>query len=235
MTENADAARFVAKLLAKRHTKLEEIPSLIETVQLALAGLGSAEIHPAKKPRLKRQPPSEKRASAKQEPKQQELEPQEALPTPTPAEPEPKTPQPVLLRRAEVISVAPAAPNSVFAPSPNGMVRGVVQWFDSRSGQGALRLPGLSHDVPVDAAILSTFGISRLFKGQEIEATLGTGDAPKILTLHLANSFSTTPVNGGTVRDRHAKRVVVELKREGLSRSAARAEAELLLRPRRAR
>lgn len=235
MTENADAARFIAKLLAKRRTKLEEIPSLIENVQLALAGLGSAEAHATKKPRLSRQPPQEKRASAKQEPKQQELEQQELLPAPAPTEPELKIPPSVLLRRAEVISVAPVAPTTVFAPSPNATVRGVVQWFDSRSGQGALRLPGLSHDVPVDAAMLSAFGISRLFKGQEIEATLGTGDAPKILTLHLANSFSTTPVNGGTVRDRHAKRVVVELKREGLSRSAARAEAELLLRPRRAR
>jgi hypothetical protein len=37
------------------------------------------------------------------------------------------------------------------------------------------------------------------------------------------------------VRDRHAKQVVVELKREALSRTAARAEAEALLPTRRAR
>jgi len=37
------------------------------------------------------------------------------------------------------------------------------------------------------------------------------------------------------VRDRHAKQIVVELKREALSRTAARAEAEALMPTRRAR
>ena len=40
---------------------------------------------------------------------------------------------------------------------------------------------------------------------------------------------------GGVVHSRHAKTVVVELKREALRRVAARAEAELLLGPSRAR
>lgn len=146
------------------------------------------------------------------------------------AEVTPKALPPMLVRRAEVISVAPAAPAPVFAPTPKGTVRGVVQWFDSRTGQGTLRLPGLSRDVPVDAAMLASFGIPRLFKGQEVEAmVVMAGETPKVTALHLANAPAASVVNGGMVRDRHAKQVVVELKREAQRRSAARAKAELVL------
>jgi cold shock CspA family protein len=228
MSEKADAARFIAKLLAKRHTPIEEVPEIIANVHRALSELRSAPqetpvaIAPTRAPR-----PTPQKV-ARRVPR-----------TPPAAAPEPemKPPQPTLLRRAEVITVAPVAPAPTFtATPPNGSVRGVVQWFDSRTGQGTLRLPGQSHDVPVDTALLGTFGIQRLFKGQEIDATLeGSGNPPKITALQLVNAPAATPVSGGMVRDRHAKPVVVELKREALSRSAARAEAELLLRPRRAR
>jgi hypothetical protein len=230
MPEKADAARFIAKLLAKRRTPIDEVPDVIENVHRALSGLANA----GNMMTVAEAPSSPQRA-----PRKVARRPREALPpVAMAAEPEQKTqpPAPTLLRRAEVINVAPAAPPPLLAASPTSSIRGVVQWFDSRSGQGTLRLPGLSHDVPIDAALLGTFGIQRLFKGQEIDATLeGNGSPPKITALHLVNAPATSPVSGGLVRDRHAKPVVVELKREALSRSAARAEAESLLRPRRAR
>jgi cold shock CspA family protein len=115
----------------------------------------------------------------------------------------------------------------------------VVKWFDQRTGRGALQLPGFSGDVPVEPSFLAEMGITRLYKGQEVEAVLDgaqTGQTtPRVLRLGLpGGTWSVTPT-GGVVRSRRAKPVVVELKREALRRVAARAEAELLLRPNRAR
>lgn len=211
---------MIAKLLGNRRTSLDEIPSLIENVHRALAGLGAQIKEKASVvsiPEPKPEPIRVKRA-------------RKSAPMPILAEVTPKALPPMLVRRAEVISVAPAAPAPVFAPTPKGTVRGVVQWFDSRTGQGTLRLPGLSRDVPVDAAMLASFGIPRLFKGQEVEAmVVMAGETPKVTALHLANAPAASVVNGGMVRDRHAKQVVVELKREAQRRSAARAKAELVL------
>jgi cold shock CspA family protein len=151
------------------------------------------------------------------------------------AEAEPKAAAPTLVRRAELAAQAPAEPAALLAPMPAGAIRGVVQWFDSRAGHGALRLPGFSRDVSVDAATLASFGVARLFKGQEIEATLeGAGEHTRLASLRLVNAAPATPVSGGTVHDRHAKMVVVELKNQPQRRNAARAEAELLLSARRA-
>lgn len=228
MSETAEAARLIVKLLANRRTTLDEIPGLIESVGRALAGLGATtrEIAVVSAPALKQRRTRGKRATT----------PPESSPIPAPPEPAPKALPSMLVRRSTMISVAPAAPAAVFAPAPNGAVRGVVQWFDSRTGQGTLRLAGLSRDVPVDAAMLAAFGIPRLFKGQEIEAALdGAVETPKVIALHIANAPATSAASGGTVLDRHAKPVVVELKREAQRRSAARAEAELLLPPQRAR
>jgi cold shock CspA family protein len=246
MSQKTEAARVVAKLLSKRHTSISEIPDLIENVERALQSLDSnagqsikkapdtVEARPVAEPRAKRvsglrKPSDDVQAVApaaeKLAPEQRAAEPQEIKPV-----------QPTLLRRAEVIHVAPIAPPSAPPAPTNGMVRGVVQWFDTRSARGTLRLQGLSNDLPVDGDILTASGLTRLFKGQEIEATLEGGEeTPRIAGLRLLNLSPNSPVMGGTVRDRHAKQVVVELKREALSRAAARAEAELLLPSRRAR
>jgi cold shock CspA family protein len=220
MSEKLEAARLVAKLLAARRTPLEEVPQVIVNVHRALSRIGE-ETPAAPAPRASRIGRLSRKHAAPQ-------------PEPTPViatiEVEPKAIQPTLVRRATLIANAPPAATPIFAPAPTSVVRGVVQWFDSRTGQGTLRLPGMSRDVPVDSAMLSAFGIARLFKGQEIQATLeGAGDQTRIAALHLANAASTSPITGGTVHDRHAKAVVVELKREAQRRSAARAEAELLL------
>jgi len=153
----------------------------------------------------------------------------------TPAAP---PPAPKLVRRAEIMT-APAAP----APSPaltsasHGAVRGVVKWFDPRAGKGALRLPGFSGDVIFEARLLADAGIARLFKGQEIEATLdgGNGRPPQVQRITLPGGVTTSPVGAGIVHSRRAKPVLVELKREALRRAAARAEAEHLLGPGRSR
>lgn len=239
MAEKSEAARVIAKLLASRRTPLSEIPHLIENVERALSTLDGGDSTATKPaaaqaaPVAVATPPRARRVAAVRAPREPRVAP--TPPAPAAEIVEVKPAQPTLLRRAEAIHVAPAAASGpTFAPT-NGAVRGVVQWFDTRTSRGTLRLQGLSNDLAVDADALSASGLTRLFKGQEIEATLDGGDEPKIAALRLLNLSPNSPVMGGMVRDRHAKQVVVELKREALSRAAARAEAELLLPSRRAR
>ena len=226
MAEKFDAARMVAKLLAARPTPLEEVPQVIANVQRALASLDAES--PA--PRVTREARPRRTAPGRAAPAET---PQPAA-APT-AEVEPKSAAPTLVRRAELAAQTPAELPALLAPAPAGAIRGVVQWFDSRAGHGALRLPGFSRDIAVDAAMLASFGVARLFKGQEIEATLaGAGEHTRLASLRLVNAAPSSPVSGGTVHDRHAKTVVVELKNQPQRRNAARAEAELLLSARRA-
>ncbi len=263
MSKKTEAARVVAKLLAKRHTSINEIPGIIENVERALKSLDSNAGKLIKKQpeavAVKSAPRAKRAGSARKPAEAHDVAPVIENPTienPSIAKPvaekpviekaaaetpvaemqEIKPAQPTLLRRAEVIHVAPVAPPVPPLAPTNGNVRGVVQWFDTRSTRGTLRLQGLSSDLPIDGDILTASGLTRLFKGQEIEATLeGNDETPKITGLRLLNLSPASPVMGGMVRDRHAKQVVVELKREALSRAAARAEAEALLPTRRAR
>ncbi|HEY3916893.1 MAG TPA: hypothetical protein VGL83_03830 [Stellaceae bacterium] len=233
MAQKTQAARVVAKLLASRHTSLNEIPDLIQNVERALSTLDDSQLIPnenAAPPATKAVAQHAKRTA----PPRPAREPR-AMP-PAVETPETKPAMPVLVRRAEVIHVAPAVPTPQALVPNTGTVRGVVQWFDTRTNRGTLRLQGQSNDIPVDGDTLAASGLTRLFKGQEIEATLESGEeTPRIAQLRLLNLSPNSPVMGGMVRDRHAKQVVVELKREALSRTAARAEAELLLPSRRAR
>lgn len=214
-------AHLVAKLLAQRPTPQDEVASLIRNVHGALTRLdGDAEeAVPTAPPR--RAAPRRPRPSPA--PAAQEAEAQTTEPAVQPAAPK-------LVRRAEVASVpaVPATPSLV--PAPNGKVHGVVKWFDPRSGKGALRLQGVG-DLPIEARHLAESGIARLFKGQEVEATLAGGpQAPLLQHLSLPGTVAPTPLSGGMVRSRRAKTVLVELKRESLRRAAARTEAEQLLR-----
>lgn len=215
------AARLAAKLLAHRQTSQDEVGDLIRNVHGALARLGdtpesAAPPHEIETPQEPPRRPRRQRSAATAEPAAAPVEP----PAPPPA--------PKLVRRAEM---APA-PAAVVAPilSPlHGTVRGVVRWFDPKSGKGALRLPGLG-DVGFEARLLADSGIARLFKGQEIEATLAeTGGVPQVQRLALPGAVSGTPLGGGVVKGRQARPVVVEMKREALRRAAARAEAEHVL------
>jgi cold shock CspA family protein len=227
------AARLAARLLAHRQTSQEEIGDLIRTVHDAVSRLNEAPAALAE-PAAGAEDESEEAAAA---PLVHKRRPRRVA-TRAAAEPEPSaedearmaaTLAPKLVRRAEVAPAAPAAPSLTPPPPHHGAVRGVVRWFDPKSGKGALRLPGLG-DVGFDARVLTDSGISRLFKGQEIEATLSEGTpTPQLQRLAVPGAVSAHPLGGGVVKGRQARPVVVELKREALRRAAARAEAEHVL------
>jgi cold shock CspA family protein len=230
------AAHLIAKLLARRPTPPEEVASLILSVHGALSRLG-AEEEPAVMPA-----PERPRAATPRRRRRVEAEPVSAAePTETAVaaatEAPPPPPAPKLVRRAEVAPQPAPTPLSPAVPVPTGgTVRGVVKWFDQRSGKGALRLRGFSGDVALEARHLAESGIPRLFKGQEIEATVaGDTHAPVLERLAVLGTAAPRPVGSGVVHSRRAKPVLVELKREALRRAAARAEAEHLLGPTRPR
>jgi cold shock CspA family protein len=146
-------------------------------------------------------------------------------------------PQPRLLRRADAL--ANEAEHHVESQpvfrTPGGTLRGVVKWFDGRAGKGALRLTGISGDVLLDPAALSRSGIKRLYKDQEVEATVQeTGGRVRLLSLSLPTRNAEPTLNmmageiTGTLR-RQPRQVQVEVKRDGIRQSAARAEAEQVL------
>ncbi|MGH6968816.1 MAG: hypothetical protein ACREEN_06910, partial [Stellaceae bacterium] len=152
----------------------------------------------------------------------------------TPAEEKPAPPPaPTLVRRAEIkepVEVALLAP----PPSRDRTTRGVVRWFDPQSRRGALRLQGVSGDLPFEPPLLERSNITRLFKGQEVEAELGgTPEMPQLVGFRLLAAGPAAHVNPGMVRARQQKPVMVELKREALKRAAARDAAEALLPDRR--
>jgi cold shock CspA family protein len=219
-------ARLAAKLLAHRQTAQEEVGDLIRHVHGALARLGDTAESAAPAPPAEAAPAASLAPQRTRRPRAPRAVLPEAAAAPVEA---PPPPAPKLVRRAEVapppaavVSPAPLAP-------PHGMLRGVVRWFDPRSGKGAVRLPGLG-DVGFEAQLLAECGITRLFKGQEIEATVAEASAPpQLKRLALPGAVSAAPLGGGVVKGRHAKPVVVELKREALRRAAARAEAEHVL------
>jgi cold shock CspA family protein len=223
------AARLVAKLLAHRQTPQEEVAGVIRSVHGALSRLRE----PAA---VTIEPVAAEEPQATLMPRRKRRQPEEIAATEeaTPAAP---PPAPKLVRRAEIMAPAIPAPSPALAPAPHGAVRGVVKWFDPRAGKGALRLPGFSGDVLFETRLLADSGIARLFKGQEIEATIdsGNGRPPQVQRITLPGSSTTTPVGAGVVHTRRANPVLVELKREALRRAAARAEAEHLLGPGRSR
>src|SRR5262249_37925205 len=118
--------------------------------------------------------------------------------TMTEAAPEP-APQPRLLRRAEIVQPehAMAAILQPARPTGSGAVRGVVKWFDGKTGKGALRLTGVSGDVALDRGVLEHSAIKRLYKDQEIEATvqdMGRGRV-KLLSLSLPGRNPAAPAS----------------------------------------
>jgi hypothetical protein len=226
LSDRARTARLVAHILASRPTLQDELPSLIEKVHAALHLLSASE-QPTKAapefgaeaPAAVERPRRRRRAAAVQPPAE---EPAGPPPTPT------------LVRRSDVASAV--IPALVAATPGRSTARGIVKWYDVRHRRGALRLPGFSGDVPVEAAMLAQAGIARLYKGQEVEATLDPStEPPRLMRLALPGGTLPRLTTSGVVRGRQAKPVVVELKTDSLRRVAARAEAEQLLRPARPR
>lgn len=154
-----------------------------------------------------------------------------------PPPPDAPPPQPRLLRRADAQASEAQhhpEPGPTFR-APEGALRGVVKWFDGRAGKGALRLTGISGDVFLDPEVLNRSGIKRLYKDQEIEATVEeSGGRVRLLSMSLPTRSSDSSPNimageiTGTVR-RQPRAVQVQIKRDGIRQSAARAEAEQVL------
>jgi hypothetical protein len=221
----ANVAQIVAKLLAQRTTPQDEVPGLVHNVHIALARLEQPEAPDI--PAAAAAPPIAREARKPRQPRERRI-----IDAPLAAEePAAPAPAPRLLRRADVVTVSRAPEPAAPIVLPGGILRGIVKWFDLRSRRGALRLPGCSGDVPIEPALLDEMAIPRLYKGQEVEATLDAGETPRVVRLALPGGAWQVSSVGGVVRGRQAKPVVVELKREALRRVAARAEAELLLGP----
>jgi len=219
----ASVAHMVAKLVARRATTIAEVPKLIDSVAVALAALGEPVAAPVAAAKEIAAPARAPRAASAP----RRRAPAVAAPTPE-AESLPAPPQPRLGRRAEIAAEPAPAPSAVSLMRP-GMVRGVVKWFDPRARRGALRLPGCSDEVIVEQPLLDEMAIQRLYKGQEVEATLSEESVPRVVRLVLPGGAWQVAASGGVVHNRHARPVLVELKREALKRVAARAEAELVL------
>jgi len=154
--------------------------------------------------------------------------------------PEPAA-QPRLLRRAEIAQPESDPASSLQPNRPaGGPVRGVVKWFDGKTGKGALRLTGVSGDVALERGVLEQSAIKRLYKDQEIEATiqdLGRGRVT-LLSLSLPGRNPTAAPAGGlfgggtagtTNVHRQARSIMVEVKRDGVRATSAREEAEHVL------
>jgi cold shock CspA family protein len=255
-----EIARFIARILAHRTTPIGEIPQVVEAVQrgLELAQAPEEAAVPAATDGFDRVDALDTTSAVEiAAPDADALVPltakrrrgrprKEILPFAPAAEPARAAPvlAPRLMRRAEVAaseggwrSAADPAPAPVdrAVRAPKAALRGVVKWFDSRTKSGALRLPGYGDDVAVDADALDRAGIPRLFKGQEIEASIAEDEQgrARLITLSLPGRPETETLlphssARGSAR-RHAKPVVIELKRDALRRIAARVEAEQIL------
>jgi hypothetical protein len=238
-TPDREIAHFIAAIVAARQTPIGEIPqviaSLSETVERLRGGVPeavAAKAIPIVKTVMRRKPVSAASATpprrGRGRPKSTEKRVEEWVRRPEPVVVTPVVPR--LMRRAEV---APSEPFGFQAPAPQKTVlRGVVRWFDLRTRQGTLRLPGFADDIAIEAGALESAGISRLYKGQEVEATVaGENGSARLVSLALPGRIA-EPANGlfpaGSMR-RHAKPVVVEMKRDAMRRAAARVEAEHVL------
>ncbi|HZL59857.1 MAG TPA: hypothetical protein VFC38_09155 [Stellaceae bacterium] len=227
MSATAHTARMIAKLLASRPTANDEIPDLIETVHRTLSELGKPRAARARVEEKVKPEAAREVAPAKRRGRKPRVVAEIISENPLPEMPAPPA-APTLLRRAEVKE--PVEVTMIVPPPADGMRRGVVRWFDPQAKRGALRLQGMSSDVPVEPGMVERCHITRLFKGQEVEARVaGTPEAPQLVEFRILAAGIATHANSGMVRARQQKPVLVELKREALKRGAARDAAELLL------
>ena len=226
-------AHMVARLVGGQETAASDIPALVETVNAALAEIlyprtniaPPADEFPARGQRLPRPP----REGVRKPGRPRKVE------APQPVEPPTPPPAPRLVRRAEAVVSAPAVEPMHLAPPTASMVKGVVRWFDPARQTGGLRLTGVPEDVAVEPAVFIAAGLTRLFKGQEIEAQIERGEGRvRVSALRVpGGSAATTAVSGpiAAMGGRRPRVVMVEKKRDALKRVAARTEAENLLGP----
>jgi cold shock CspA family protein len=247
---SAETILFVGRILGARATPPAEIASVISAIADGIAAIRSGTaIAPPKvalpkaavesafvpPPAVLRLPPAPVRVKQMRQKRRVPV----ASPVLVVAEPEPEAeivvPPPKLLRRAQMPTVE-SPPHMPVSPTRDGdrAVRGVVKWFDSKAAKGALRLTGIAGDVPLDSHILQSSSIRRLYKDQEIEATIEqSGDRVRLLDLKIpGRSAPTLSLSAGAVTGlvrRQPRQVTVEVKRDGNRQRQARAEAEQLL------
>src|SRR5215472_1969357 len=232
-------AHMVARLVSGHETAASEIPTLVETVSAAFAqilhpvpSLPAVEVIAGAPPAHARQlrPRLDDEAGRKSgRPSKAEIVEPVAAPPATP-------PAPRLVRRAEAAVSAPAAePVPPLAPPVASMVRGVVRWFDPARQTGGLPLTGVPRGLAVEPAVFVAAGVTRLFKGQEIEAQLDRGEGRiRVTALRVPGGPVSAPTASGPIAatgGRRPRLVIVEKKRDALKRVAARTEAEHLLGP----
>lgn len=231
-------ARMVARLVGGQETAATDIPVLVETVSAALEQIlypappaPAADLQESEAPvrnRPRRDPRQAEGARKPGRPRKSEtIGPVEAASAPLPA--------PRLVRRAEAAVTTSAAEPTPLAPPTNGMVKGVVRWFDPVRQTGGLRLTGVPEDVGVEPPVFVAAGVTRLFKGQEIEAQIDRGEGRvRVTALRIPGGPVTAPTASGAIAamgGRKPRMVIVEKKRDALKRVAARTEAEHLLGP----
>jgi len=226
-------AHMVARLVGGQEIAASDIPALVETVSATLAEIlypriniaPAADEFSARGQRLPRPP----REGVRKPGRPRKVE------APQPVEPPTPPPAPRLVRRAEAVVSAPTTEPMHLAAPTAGMVKGVVRWFDPARPTGGLRLTGVPEDVAVEPAVFIAAGLTRLFKGQEIEAQIERVEGRvRVSALRVPGGSATTTAVSGPIAAMGGRRprvVMVEKKRDALKRVAARTEAENLLGP----
>jgi cold shock CspA family protein len=257
-----ETIRFIARILAAQPTSVTEVAETIANIVRTVDNMGApaapsapipaARARTVKVARTPVAPPEPapipetivlkpRGAAAVARPRRRIVETDAEVEPEIEAVPEPAA-QPRLLRRAEIVHVEHDPAASLQAPrSADARLRGVVKWFDGKTGKGALRLTGVSGDVALERAVLEQSAIKRLYKDQEIEATVQDLGRGRITLLSLSlpgrnpasasggGLFGGAGTSGTTTANRQARSVMVEVKRDGVRATSAREEAEHVL------
>ena len=256
-----ETIRFIARILAAQPTSVTEVAETIANIARTVDSLGApaapsdpipaAKARTAKVARTPIAPPETapipetivlkpRGAAAAARPRRRIAE-IDAVEPEIEVAPEPAA-QPRLLRRAEIVHTEHDPAASLQAPrAADAPLRGVVKWFDGKTGKGALRLTGVSGDVALERGVLEQSAIKRLYKDQEIEATIQDLGRGRITLLSLSlpgRNPASAPTGGlfggagtpGTTNvNRQARSVMVEVKRDGVRATSAREVAEHVL------
>lgn len=248
-----ETIRFIARILAVQPTAVTEVAQTIANIVRTVDALGASaappHAAPVAKPRVAKlvEPRLDGATEAAPAPEIIVLKPRGAVGRPRRRLPDPvasveaeieaePVAQPRLLRRAEIAHPEPDPAGGLQPVRPaGGPVRGVVKWFDGKTSKGALRLTGVSGDVALERAVLEQSAIKRLYKDQEIEATIEDLGRGRVTLLSLSlpgrnpSSSSGGLFAGTTNAHRQARPVMVEVKRDGVRATSAREEAEHVL------
>jgi len=230
-------ASMVARILGGKGLPASEVPALIDTVRTAVSRILNTPVAVLESPAEEASPEAPRARIGRGRPRgstnRKPGRPRKTIPA-APIEAPAPPPAPRLVRRAEAVTVPTAAAEPVLLETPpSAAVRGVVRWFDPARQAGGLRLTGVPEDVPVEPSVFAAAGVTRLFKGQEVEAELSrTNGRVRVTALRIPGGPARVQSPSGPIAalgGRRPRVVIVEKKRDALKRVAARSEAEHLL------